>query len=68
MGWMGLDEDGWSKILSGGGQEGSTEGCVVLDGPQRRAKTAQKSKILDGCREVLLDGPQRGKRQQTDRQ
>ena len=69
---MGLERDGYSKILGDDGQGGGIEGCLVLGGPQRVTKEAGKSKGFDGLEDVLLDGPQRGKgnkrQAQTDKQ
>jgi len=36
-------------------------GSALLRGPQRGKYAARESKRSDGCWEVLLDGPQRGK-------
>jgi hypothetical protein len=72
---MGLKRDGYSKILGDGGQDGGIEGQVEVDGPQGGTETARKSRRFDGLRDVLLDGPQRGRstrspeqsQQQTDK-
>ena len=58
---MGLKRDGCNKILDSDGQGGGIEGCVVLDGPQGGTEAAEKSRGLDGCKDFLLDGPQRGR-------
>jgi hypothetical protein len=59
--WMGLEWDDYSKILDDGRKEGGIEGSVVLEGPQGGTKAAEKSRGIDGCRDFLLDGPQRGR-------
>ena len=58
---MGLGRGGYSKIPDGSGQKGGTEGCLMLDGLQGGTEAAGKGRGLDGCRELLLDGPQRGR-------
>jgi len=40
------------------------EGPRVLDGPQGGTETAGEREEFDGCKDFLLDGPQRGKTQQ----
>ena len=58
---MGLERDGCSKMLSDDGQGGGIEGSGMLDGPQGGTEAAEKSRGIDGCKDFLLDGPQRGK-------
>ena len=55
---MGLEGGGCSKILDSGGQVGGIGGCLMLDGPQGGIEAARKGRGIDGCKELLLDGPQ----------